>query len=282
MDLAVVPTGDLVRVTGPDPMAALLRSVLTSLAILGERLPPLEVAIARDGRNALGLVNGAVLWSIPLPRAQWLEILVGQVVATVTTLLDRLLFVHAGAVAVGGHGWVLVGKSGFGKTSSVAALLARQGVVYLSDEVALIDPDGGTVLPFTLPMAFKPWTLGAIQTPPPGHDVAREGRVTYRLPARRASVPAPVNTFVLLARGRRPCLTPVSPATMLLELARHHCSLRHHHRIEEAFAGFARTLRAARCLKLAASCPAACVDLLLEATCGQPSWLTFRTSGSRF
>jgi hypothetical protein len=51
------------------------------------------------------------------------------------------LFVHAGAVAVDGRALLLPGASGAGKTTLVGALL-RAGASYLSDDYAVIDPEG--------------------------------------------------------------------------------------------------------------------------------------------
>lgn len=52
-----------------------------------------------------------------------------------------LVFVHAGSVAVDGRALLLPGRSMAGKTTLVAALV-RAGCTYLSDEYALIGPDG--------------------------------------------------------------------------------------------------------------------------------------------
>jgi hypothetical protein len=256
-----------VRVTGPETMAAPLRTLLSALAIGGETLPPVDVVIARHGRRAAGSVHGNVLWDIAVPQAQWLAHLLGQTVATLTTLLTRMVFVHAGAVTLDRRAWILIGDSGAGKTSTVAALLTR-GARYLSDEVALLDPAGTMVHPFVLPMAVKPWTLRAAGALPPGVDLVHEGGTVFRLPDGVARTPAPVDTFVLLAHGRRPSVTPMSPGAMLLELAKATSSFRYRHRVGDAFAAFAGALRNARCLRLRSPCAAACADLLLETTRG--------------
>lgn len=54
---------------------------------------------------------------------------------------------HAGAVARNGRALVLVGESGRGK-STLTASLVRRGWEYLSDEVAIVDTETRTVLPY--------------------------------------------------------------------------------------------------------------------------------------
>jgi len=137
---------------GPRCMTGPLEAVLASVHLGSEALPQLEVVITDDGRRAVGQVSGHELWAIEIPRRRWLETLTGQIVATTTMLLRRLIFVHAGAVEIDARAHIFVGDSGAGKTSTVAGLLAC-GAAYLSDEVVLLDPETSTVLPFHLPRA---------------------------------------------------------------------------------------------------------------------------------
>ena len=64
-----------------------------------------------------------------------------------------VVFVHAGAVAIGGVGVVIPGRSMTGKTSLVAALVGL-GVEYLSDEYAVLDTDG-RVHPYVKPLSVR-------------------------------------------------------------------------------------------------------------------------------
>jgi len=196
------------------------------------------------------------------PHDASISVLLGQIVGTWTTLLTRLLFIHAGAVTLAGRGVILVGQSGAGKTSTVAALV-RKGAAYLSDEVALLDPASGIVAPFVLPMAVKPWTRSAAGSLPVGRRIAREAGAEFWLPHSLGGH-APVDTFVLL-RGEEPGprLTSISRATMLLTMAEHASSFKQQHRVREAFSGFTRLVRNARCVALSASRPAAHADLLV-------------------
>ncbi len=254
--------GGLVRLTGPSRISATLIESLNRVRIPGEALPVFDVTVAPDSRAADGMVDGRLVWSLPLPADAPVSVLLGQIVGTLTTLLTRLLFVHAGAVEFAGRGVILVGRSGAGKTSTVATLV-RKGAAYLSDEVALLDPATGVITPFALPMAVKPWTRSAAGSLPLGRRIAREGGTEFWLP-RSLSGPVVVDTFVLL-RGEEagPRLTPISRAQMLLALADHASSFKQQHRVWDAFSGFARVLRNARCVALDTPRPAAHADLLV-------------------
>lgn len=254
--------GGLVRFAGPPRICATLTESLSRVRIADETLPVLDVAVAPDARTAEGLVEGRPVWSIALPDGAAASILLGQITGTLVTNLRRLLFIHAGVVSLAGRGVIIVGHSGAGKTSTVAALI-RKGASYLSDEVALLDATAGTVAPFILPMTVKPWTRKAVGSLPAGRCLARERGAEFWLP-RNLGGPVPVDTFVLLrAGGFGPRLTPISPAQMLLAISEHASSFKQQHRVRDAFAGFARLVRSARCVSLEASRPAAHVDLLM-------------------
>ncbi len=252
-----------VRITAPQPVAAPLAAALSAIEV-AEPLPPFEISVSEDGRQAVGTSEGRPLWSVALPRSGWLPLLVGQVGATVTALLRRLLFIHAGAVALQGRAWVIIGESGSGKTSTVA-LLTRQGATYLTDEITLLDAAANTALPFPLPMAVKPWTAEAVDPLPEGLEVAAEGNVRFYLPADRGAGPITVGAFILLRPGGRSELKPLPRAEVLMALGQHQSSLRYPHRLEDAFAGFGRLLRGAGCYTLTAPSPALGADLLAAA-----------------
>ncbi len=255
--------GGLVRLTGPARVVALLVESLSALSIPSEVLPVLDVTVSSDARTADGAADGHLMWSVALPAGAPVGTLLGQIVGTLTTLLTRLIYVHAGVVAFEGRGMILVGESGAGKTSTVAALV-RRGAAYLSDEVALFDPAAGTVMPFPVPMAVKSWTRKAAGILPPGRTAAREGRVEFWLPDRLARAPIVADTFVLLRHeGAGVRLTSISRAAMLLALARHASSFKQEHRVQQAFAGFSRLLRNARCMVLETTHPASHADLLV-------------------
>lgn len=252
-----------IHVRAPDTLSAPLAAVLSTVDA-GEALPPLALTVSEETHLASGTVEGRALWSVTLPPRGWLSLLTGQIGATAAALFRRQLFVHAGAVALGGRGWIIIGESGAGKTSTTGILL-RLGASYLTDEIAVLDPAARTVRPFALPMGVKPWTARALGDLPPGSEVAREGEVQFFLPQARAAEPVPLEGFVLLQADGRRGLAPLRRAEMLLALPQHHSSLRYAHRLEDAFAGFSDLLRAARCYSLAAATPAEAAGLIAAA-----------------
>lgn len=68
-------------------------------------------------------------------------------------LAEKHVFVHAGAVAIGGKALVLPGRSRSGKSTLVAELL-RMGAQYLSDEYAVVDEEG-LVHAFPKPLSLR-------------------------------------------------------------------------------------------------------------------------------
>lgn len=64
-----------------------------------------------------------------------------------------MLFVHAGVVGWRGHGIVIPGRSGTGKTTLVRALI-EAGAEYYSDEFALVDANG-RVHPYARPLSIR-------------------------------------------------------------------------------------------------------------------------------
>jgi len=249
-----------VRISGPELFVRALTRVLQTLTIPNDNLTPLLITIAPDGRYATGTLHEGLQWSVDLPQHGWLSVLAGQVVASATALFQHFLFIHAGAIALDGRGFIFVGESGAGKTSTVAALI-RKGGVYFSDEVALIDPTTKTLHPFAFPMAVKPWTKKAAGTLPVGKEIAKEGKVQFLLPARSAIGPVPVDAFVLLnpMRGRTK-FASISRVDMLLTIATRSSSFTYRHRSEEAFVGFGQLLQSARCYVLESSSPASAIE----------------------
>jgi HprK-related kinase A len=84
-----------------------------------------------------------------LPLLEW-----AIATAGVEHLGRRYLLFHAGAVTANGQGLLLPGGSGSGKSTLVAGLLAA-GFGYLSDEVAVVAPTTGQVLPFAKSVCVK-------------------------------------------------------------------------------------------------------------------------------
>jgi hypothetical protein len=239
----------------------MLAELLHGLTLPPGASPVLEVSVGLDGRTAEARVEGNLAWSMTLKRPR-AAMLLSHIVGTLAMHLRGLLFVHAGVAEFDGQAVILVGESGAGKTSTVAALVCRGGN-YLSDEVAVLDPASGLVIPFGLPMAVKPWTRKAAGVLPPGRLAGRDGDVDFWLPDDVAAAPvAPQFVVWLTGRGTRPQLAPMSRSEMLLVLARQTSSFHRPGRVRDAFAGFAALLRKTDCLGCVLS-PPAHVDLLL-------------------
>jgi hypothetical protein len=252
------------------PAAAILECVQ-----LTETLPDHEVVVGRGGR-ARGTVGGTELWTLLLPRRGALSLFVGQIVAAATVLLRRHLFVHAGVVGIDGRGWVLIGGSGAGKTSTVGVLV-REGALYLSDEIAVLDPARATAAPFALPMALKLWTVKAIGDLPAGREIAADGDSRFYLPDRRAPSALPLAGLAVIDETRPGSpLAPASRAETLMALAETPSTMRYRERLEEGFPAFARLLRAVRCYTLGAPGPnpetrLGLLDVLRRAGADSPS-----------
>jgi hypothetical protein len=229
-------------------------AVLSGVALPEESLPPLIVEIS-TGR-ARGTLDDHAAWSLDLPHRGGLPLLVGQIVGTATSILRRLLFVHAAAVEMAGRGYMIVGAPGAGKTS-IAAVLVREGAGYLSDEVALLDPTSGALHPFALPLAVKAWTAKAVGRMPAVRRVASDGGLQYLLPARRVQAGVPLDTVIQLD-PQEPAIGPVDAprADTLLALSQHPSSFRYRERLEDAFRGFVGLLRTARSVRVGSARPA--------------------------
>ena len=73
----------------------------------------------------------------------------------------QFLIFHSAVVEKAGRAAILAGPSGSGKSTLCAALLAR-GWRLLSDELTLLDPTQGYVLPIPRPVALKGTSIGLI------------------------------------------------------------------------------------------------------------------------
>jgi hypothetical protein len=243
-----------INVRAPRAMSRSFRAVLSEVSIAEGRLPPLDIVVS-DAGDARGIIGGEESWRLTLPKRGWLALLVGHTVGAITSLLQDLLFVHAGAVAWRGRGYVVIGAPGAGKTAA-AAVLVRNGAAYLSDEVALLEAKTGLLHPFALPLAVKPWTAKAIGLLPPVRFVASEGGVRYLLPSGRTPDPVLLDTLILLDPNRVTTdVAELSRAELLLTLSQHPSSFRYRSRLESAFTGFVTLMRGARCLHVGAAVP---------------------------
>lgn len=127
-------------------------------------LPPhVDISESSDGPADVTLISSSVAprywvrlgertigWSDEIKMALWwVANAVGYLIAT----RAEMTFVHAGVVEVGGSAVILPGRSRWGKSSLVAALVDR-GCGYLSDEYAALSAEG-TVHPFAVPIRLR-------------------------------------------------------------------------------------------------------------------------------
>ncbi len=106
---------------------------------------------------------------------------------------DHVL-VHAAVVEIEGQGVLIYGPSGVGK-STLAAALCVAGAGYLSDEIAVLDPKTGSVLPYAKPLTIRSqmWDAFAVVAPPKW--LAEHMRAVWYVPLRPAAA-VPISVVV--------------------------------------------------------------------------------------
>jgi hypothetical protein len=147
--------------------------------------------------------------------------------AAIRHLRERYLLFHAGVVARDGQGFLLPAPAGEGKTTLVAGLLGA-GFAYLGDDIAAVERETLTLLPFTKSLALKAGSVRALARHLPGLGPAlprlRAGGETvwYLPPPARSwpSGPLPLRYVILPGyRARaRTALVPISRADALARM----------------------------------------------------------------
>ena len=95
-----------------------------------------EFLVAPGGRTV------SVAWTNPLAEsANLVKLMLGPVLGLILRITRRLPL-HAGAVAIEGNAVALLGPSGSGKSTLIASLL-EHGCTLLSDDLILVDEEGG-------------------------------------------------------------------------------------------------------------------------------------------
>lgn len=136
----------------------------------------------------------------PLPGNQGFAMLEWGLNWCMSTHCHQYLLVHAAVLERGGRALLLPAPSGTGKSTLCAGLIFGGGWRLLSDEMALIDPASGEVVPLPRPVSLKNASIDAIRKFAPAavigdtvHETMK-GTVAYaRVPADavlRASEPA--------------------------------------------------------------------------------------------
>lgn len=217
----------------------------------------------RDGAFELQVDDrdhGAPIASRPLAFAQ----LVWEINQLVVRAPSPYLLVHAAAGGLDGRAVVMVGPSGAGKSTLVAALAAR-GWGYLTDEVAAIELDTATVVPYPKPIALD---ASACRLLGIGTDGDREGDRSVKVPialgmlggsvAPRSRVAA--LALVQVAASDRPAVRPLGKAAAMMGVSQQCFNLAEH--TTRGFAALADIVRAAATVEVAAADPGATVELL--------------------
>jgi hypothetical protein len=163
--LEIRTLGFRARVSGPAAVIAELRALYPPPP--GWATPPepqetAEIALqpASWAGGQVAMVDGEQVWATSdpnelLPSLEW------SINNTAAQRLGRhYLLLHAGSMALGDRGLVLSAPSGSGKSTLVAGLLA-DGFSYLSDEVAVLEPESLRLLPFPKSVCVK---LGSRET----------------------------------------------------------------------------------------------------------------------
>ncbi len=115
----------------------------------------------------------------PLPLDQALPMLEWGMNWCVAAHAHQFLIIHAAAVARNGVAAILPAPPGSGKSTLCAALINR-GWRLLSDELALLSLDDGTVVPLARPISLKNESIGVIRGFVPDAVIGRESRDTTK------------------------------------------------------------------------------------------------------
>jgi HprK-related kinase A len=142
---------------------------------------------------------------------------------------QQYLIVHGAVVERDGRAMILPAPPGSGKSTLCAALVAR-GWRLLSDELTLIDPDTGRLVPMPRPISLKNESIATIAAFWSGaamsavvHDTAKGSVVHVQPPAtsvRQAGATAAPAWIVLpqFRAGASAALTPLSRAAAFMRL----------------------------------------------------------------
>lgn len=202
-----------------------------------------------------------------------LDLLHELVVVIMAGLLERGLYaVHAGAVACGDAALMLAGPGGAGKTTLTLALVAR-GFDVLSDELAVIDPESQTILPYRRNVHVRPGTPELVAGLGPLVDRPRErlgGGIAWAVP--QADLGAGVDDVaprrlagVILLQPRDPSLhapsiAPVRSSLAAMELLRGTWAASVDY--VGSMGAMARAIRDVPCVRLASADPMPSADLV--------------------
>jgi hypothetical protein len=251
-----------VRPSGPTWTSPTGKGAPSDIDIIPDDPHPDWHRIVRDGRTAHVVDTGSDVLA-------YVERTI--VAGALEHLGDRYLLVHAGAVANGSRGLVLPAASGSGKTTLVAGLLGS-GCEYFSDEVAVLEPGTGRLLPFAKSLGVKVGSrrvltplYPALATEISGRMV--DGQAVWYLPPPPAAWPArpvPVR-YVVLPRyvpRARTTLVPIGRSAALVGLLQQSFNVRAHG--ARGVGALTRMLQGAECYALTVGDLELAVDSILR------------------
>jgi len=122
--------------------------------------------LASLGRYAEVFIDGRLVFA-PFPRRAAMPNIEWALNWWIYNFAHRYLMIHAGVVARGGDALLLSGVPGSGK-STLCAALALAGWRLLSDELALLEPDGLALRATARPIALKNESIDIIRARAPG------------------------------------------------------------------------------------------------------------------
>lgn len=191
-------------------------------------------------------------------------------------LIDRLsnrYLIHAGAVAHRDRVILLPAKSGGGKTTLIAGLL-KNGFRYLTDEIAVIDPQTLEVYPFPKPLNVKIGSLSLFADFGPEMQLIGKNGQSVEKSIHHVLVnssfihamdkPLPVRDIIFVQYDpQAECrLTPVSRANAIFEMAR--CSFNQYRFKEKGIEILDSLVRGCQCYHLKFSQASNAVHLIKE------------------
>jgi HprK-related kinase A len=182
------------------------------------------------GRQANVLVDGRAAFA-PFLRRQAPAMFEWAINSSAFTRPNQYLLLHSAVVERGGHGLLLSGRAGSGKSTLTAALMFG-GWRLLSDEMAVVPPGSRTLLPLPRPVNLKDKAIDIVRLRfeqaviGPVSEGTRKGSVAHVRPTAdsvaRAAEPASPRWVVFprfvpgaMLESRR-----VSPTDALLRLGR--------------------------------------------------------------
>jgi HprK-related kinase A len=181
------------------------------------------------GRFAEVSIDGRRVF-LPFPRSAAMPNIEWALNWWIYNYAHHFLMFHAGVVATGDDALLLSGEPGSGK-STLCAALAEDGWRLLSDELALLEPDGLTLRATARPIALKNESIDLIQgrTPTsllgPLAPDTHKGTIAHLKPpaASVADVAAPATprwlVFPKFDAQAQTCLNPLPKSRAFMELA---------------------------------------------------------------